>query len=184
MQNFSFEHVLQKQWPVIKTQHYNIYYQINSTAENEIDLIARLREEAFEKTAEYFGYTSDISVDLYLFEDAEEKREITGHTGAGWAYGTSMIEVYNKDTKVHIKELLSFEIGSTQSKPGISYRQAASLVEFIIVKYGKNIFLHLYQRLNPDYTEKGLADNISTIEESLNCKIGELEKEWINFVKR
>ncbi|MCL2285492.1 MAG: hypothetical protein FWC32_03915, partial [Firmicutes bacterium] len=209
----TFELVLQKEWPVAKSPHFNVYCQPGSTAESEIDTILSQREQAYQHIAEYLGYKQELTVDLYLFEDAEEKRKITGHTGAGWAYGTSMIEVYNSDVKVNpyhelvhvmadtvygntvsafseglavylcnlfdnaaamdvinapynglvkqfyqnnelfiIKELLSFQIGSAESKPGISYRQAASFIEFLIKKLGKDTFFGLYKTINPDYT--------------------------------
>ena len=239
----TFEHELQKQLPVAKSSHFNIYYYPGSTAEKEITIIAAQREQAYGQIAEFLNYSGNLTIDLYLFEDADKKLEITGHTGAGWAYGTSMIEVYNHDIKVNpyhelvhviagimygntvsafseglavyicklfgnnpacdvinadyrglvrqfyqnnelftLKELLSFQIGTAESKPGISYRQAGALVEFMVGRLGKNEFLGLYQLLEPDYTDSGVKGNVLKIEASFGMRIEELEEAWLSTI--
>ena len=237
---YAFEHKLQKILSVVKSQHFYIYYYPNSTAEKEIDHIVSQREQAYRNIKEYLGYSGDLTVDLYLFEDADKKTEITGHTGAGWAFGTSMVEIYNDAVKVDpyhelvhviagvaygstvstlneglavymcnllgddpsldeingaysdfvkqfhrdnelftIEKLLSLQIGTIESKPRISYRQAASFVEFMIKKLGKERFFSLYQSTKPDYSPSGIAANISAIEIAYGKKIESIEKEWL-----
>ena len=97
----SFEQRLQRELLNKKSPHFNIYYYPDSTAEREIDLIISQREKAYQKIAEYLDFRDELSIDLYFFENADLKREITGHTGAGWAYDTSMVEVYNATVKVN-----------------------------------------------------------------------------------
>ena len=233
-----FEFKIQKQFPVAKTSHFDIYYYPNSTAEKEIDIIKTQRETAYRKIAEYLEFTEDLHITLYLFEDGDTKADITGHTGAGWAFGRNMVEVYNERCKlnpyhelVHVivdhmygngvsalnegfavylsnllndmsaideisdayaervkefhkngelfmlKDLLSLNIGTSESKPLISYRQAASFVEYTIEKISKNGFFNLYASLGND----SLEVIVSKIENAYKQKIEDIEKNWLAY---
>ena len=238
----TFEHKLWRELPVVKTPHFNIYCYPGSTAEKEMAIIKAQREDTYRKIAEFLGLCEDLTIDLYFFEDGETKRKVTGHTGAGWAYGTSMVEVYNEQTKVNpyhelvhvvmdylygpsvsafsegfavylcnlfndmpssdkindgygekikdyhrngelftLTDLLSFEIGHTESKPLISYPQAASFIEYAISKLTKVGFISLYASLHEDYSPDGIAGNIAKIEGAFECGIYDIEKEWLEY---
>jgi len=229
--------------PAARTPHFNIYYYQGGVAEKEIDTIKTQREVAYEKIAEYLGFTEDLKMDLYLFEDENTKAEVTGYIGAGLAYGKCMAEVYNAQCKlnpyhelVHIiagymygdsvsamaeglavyltnnlndmqvcsydmdevngaydekvrefkqsgelfalKDLLSLSIGTEESKPDISYRQAASLVEFTIKAIGKHNFFNLYASLS----SADINDAIEKIETAYKQKIEDIEKQWLEYV--
>jgi len=233
-----FEFKLQKQLAVVKTPHFDIYYYPNSTAEKEIDIIKTHRETAYQKISEYLGFNEDLRTTLYLFEDGNTKKEITGHTGAGWAFGRTMVEIYNEQCKldpyhelVHIivghvygngisamneglavylcnllndmpaideisdayaekvkefhrngdlfdlKTLLSLNIGSNESKPLISYRQAASFVEYTIKKLTKSGFLTLYTSLNNENIESVIDKTESAYRQSIE----DIEKDWLCY---
>jgi hypothetical protein len=77
------------------TKHFDIYYFKNSTAAREIDKIAEQKDRGFEQICKFLGRDSDVRVRLVLFEDGRTKHAETGHQGRGWAYGSTIVEVYN-----------------------------------------------------------------------------------------
>ena len=95
----NFEFPLQKLLPVKKTAHFNIYYYPNSFAAKNIEKIAAQREQAYAEISSLLGVSVDICVTLYLFQNGRTKKKITGHQGWGWAYGHTMVEIYNRTQK-------------------------------------------------------------------------------------
>ena len=240
---YEFEIKLPTILPVKKTEHFNIYYYPNSFAEKELEHIAIQREKAYEDILLFFNVTTDIGIDLYLFNDAETKEAETGHRGVGWAFDNVMAEIYNETTKCHpyhelvhvitdkifgttvsffseglavyisnylmnqdfgdyinynihdkvlasyrknelfsLRDMFSLQIGESVSKPKISYPQAGSIIGYLYRHLGKERFLQLYKELNPDYTEKGINENIQIFEKYCNMTIGQANKEWLNIV--
>ena len=66
-----------------------------SRAESEIETIAANRGSALRTLADLLDVEPPDRVRLVFYADAETKREQTGHTGVGWATGTTLVEVYN-----------------------------------------------------------------------------------------
>ncbi len=94
-----------KEWLLPKMQkrstpHFDIHYVKGSTAEREIDQIVKRREKGFRDVCSFLGKPSDVRICLVFFENAEVKRAETGHQGAGWASGRTIVEVYNKQQKL------------------------------------------------------------------------------------
>ncbi len=83
-----------------QTEHYDIFYWPGSTAEREIESIVAERERAYDEIARWTASPSQARLQLFLFEDGRSKWLATGHTGAGWATGNRMVEVYNDQTKL------------------------------------------------------------------------------------
>jgi hypothetical protein len=81
------------------TAHFDIYYPKDSTAARDIDRIAKQKDTGFEQICRFLGKDSDIRIRLVLFEDGQTKRQVTGHQGAGWAYGNTIVEIYNEKDK-------------------------------------------------------------------------------------
>lgn len=81
------------------TAHFDIYYPKDSTAAREIDRIARQKDAGFEQICQFLGKDSDVRIRLVFFEDGPSKQTATGHQGAGWAYGRTIVEVYNDKEK-------------------------------------------------------------------------------------
>jgi hypothetical protein len=77
------------------TKHFDIYYFKGSTAAREIDKIAEQKDKGFEEICKFLGTDSDLRIRLVLFEDGRTKHAETGHQGRGWAYGSTIVEVYN-----------------------------------------------------------------------------------------
>ncbi len=82
------------------TKHFDIYYFRDSTAEKEIEQIAADKERGLSEICQFLGVTSKVRIQLVLFEDGQRKHWETGHQGNGWAFGDTIVEVYNEKTKL------------------------------------------------------------------------------------
>jgi len=82
------------------SQHFRIHCFPDSLAARDHHSIAAERESAFQKISELLGVTDPEPVQLFLFPDGETKTGDTGHTGDGWAFGRTIVEVYNEQTKL------------------------------------------------------------------------------------
>lgn|GEM_PF-1887812 len=238
-----FEHVFRNERMLRATPHYTIFYFPNSTAEREIESICTEREMVYEKVVELLKFDKEITIDLYFYEDGKTKAAETGHTGAGWAYGNAIVEIYNAHEKInpfhelvhiiaHAKyghsvsafseglavyacnqfdaagyedgindeyvskvrhfyssgqlfglvDLLGLQIGSVESRPGVSYPQAAAFVHYAIDVLGKGAFFELYAALQADYTEFGVIENVAKIEQAFGSGIADIEAGWSKFI--
>ncbi|HET6455020.1 MAG TPA: hypothetical protein VFI02_11500 [Armatimonadota bacterium] len=89
------------------TQHFEIHYYKNSTAERELNSIAQTREKGYAQIVESLelsGLPSDKKIKLFLFEDMKTKFLDTRTIGLGFAgnvAGEDIVgEVYNKKQRV------------------------------------------------------------------------------------
>ena len=82
------------------TKHFDIYYFKNSTAAKENEQIAEQKDKGFREICRFLGKDSDIRIRLVLFEDGRTKHSETGHQGRGWAYGSTIVEVYNEQEQL------------------------------------------------------------------------------------
>jgi hypothetical protein len=79
--------------------HFDVYYFKDSAAAREIDRIAKQKDSGFEQICQFLGKDSDVRIRLVLFEDGQTKQQVTGHQGGGWAYGHTIVEIYNEKEK-------------------------------------------------------------------------------------
>jgi hypothetical protein len=82
------------------TKHFDIFCFKDSTAENDIEEIAEHRDRGFHEICRFLGKDSDGRIRMILFEDAATKYSHTGHEGAGWATGNTVVEIYNEKQKL------------------------------------------------------------------------------------
>jgi len=82
------------------TKYFDIYYFKNSTAAREIDQIAEQKDKGFQEICKFLGKDSDLRIRLVFFEDGKTKHSETGHQGQGWAYGSTIVEVYNEQEQL------------------------------------------------------------------------------------
>jgi hypothetical protein len=82
------------------SEHFRTYFLPSSLAARDVNTIATQREAAFLKISELLGVAYPEPVRLFFFPDAETKRQDTGHTGDGWAFDRTIVEVYNEQTKL------------------------------------------------------------------------------------
>ena len=80
--------------------HFHIYFFPSSLAARDVNAIAAQRESAFQKISELLGVADPEPVRLIFFPDGETKTRDTGHTGDGWAFDRTIVEVYNQQTKL------------------------------------------------------------------------------------
>ncbi|UCG59840.1 MAG: hypothetical protein JSU70_10030 [Phycisphaerales bacterium] len=82
------------------TEHFDIFCYKGSTADKEIEKIAEQRERGFREICTFLGKDSDVRIRMILFEDGATKYSETGHQGAGWAFGNTVVEIYNEKQKL------------------------------------------------------------------------------------
>ncbi len=77
-----------------RTKHFDLFYEKGSPAASEAERIASEREAGYGAIRELFAITGDPRIRLVFFEDAATKYDETGHQGAGWAYDSTVVEVF------------------------------------------------------------------------------------------
>jgi hypothetical protein len=82
------------------TEHFDIFCFKGSAAEKEIEKIAEQRETGFRKICRFLGKDSDVRIRMILFADGATKYSHTGHQGAGWAFGNTVVEIYNEKERL------------------------------------------------------------------------------------
>ena len=82
------------------TKHFDIFCHKGSTAEKEIDKIAEQKEKGFREICRFLGKDSNMRIRMIFFEDGATKYSETGHQGAGWAFGNTVVEIYNEKQRL------------------------------------------------------------------------------------
>lgn len=83
-----------------RTEHFDLYFYPESTAEREIERIRVEREKGYGAIAEFLGTKLDVRIRLVFFEDGRTKYWETGHRGAGWAFDRTIVEVFNQTERL------------------------------------------------------------------------------------
>jgi hypothetical protein len=78
------------------TAHFDIFSFPDSTAARQIERIAREKERGYGEVCDFLGADPNARITMVLFEDKPTKLWETGHQGMGWAYGRTIVEVYNE----------------------------------------------------------------------------------------
>ena len=146
------------------TKHFDIYCFKDSTAEKEIDQIVRQKEKGFREICRFLGKDSDVRICMVFFEDGKTKQMETGHQGNGWAYGNTIVEVYNKEQKLDpYHETVHILMGPYGSPPAL---------------FNEGFAVYMSERLGSD-----ALDDLSGGKSSLYERVRELksEGEWIEF---
>ena len=78
-----------------RAEHFDIYYFEGSTAAKRIGAITGEREQGYSAVCTFLGQDQRVRIRLVLFEDEKTKVLETGHQGMGWAFGNTIVEVYN-----------------------------------------------------------------------------------------
>jgi len=222
-------------------EHFDIYYPKDSTAARDIGRITKQMDDGFRQICQYIGRDFNIRIRLVFFEDQQTKYKATGHQGAGWAYGNTVVEVYNAEEKldvyhetthilmgslggppalfnegfavyiserlgvpameglgggkatiyqwvkelktrgdwIELPQLLSFtNIGPAESRPQVSYPEAASFVKFLIDTCGKDKFLQTYQTLRNSSDKATQEQNVKQLERICGKPLQTLQQQW------
>jgi len=225
------------------SEHFRIYFFPSSLAARDVDAISHDRESAYRKISDLLGITYPGPIRLFYFPDSETKTRETGHTGAGWAFNNTIVEIYNEQTKldpyhelthilarrlgdppallneglaVYVSELMGADalkhlgspgkkvdeavaahhsegkfisvdklfaftdIGPEESRPPVSYPEAASFVKFLIATRGLEKFRQAYKSLANRDDLQTLQKNRETFREIYGKLPSALEPEWLN----
>ena len=124
-----------------ETAHFEIYTFDDPAADADIEAIGRTREKGFQSVAEWLGVDFEGKIRLFLFPDAETKLEETGHTGAGWAFGNVIVEIYNDRVRLdpyhEVVHILAEKLGDPPAMFGeglavyLSERLGADALKFL-----------------------------------------------------
>ncbi|MCK5193980.1 MAG: hypothetical protein KAQ71_09235, partial [Desulfobulbaceae bacterium] len=102
------------------TKHFDIYYFKDSTVEKEIEQLVEQKEKGFAEICQFLGKDSDVRICMVFLEDGTTKKLETGHQGAGWAYGHTIVEIYNEKEKLDpYHETVHILMGSQGNPPAL-----------------------------------------------------------------
>jgi hypothetical protein len=88
-------------------------------------------------------------------------------------------QVLEEGAWIPLSELLGYtEIGSTESRPTISYAQAGSFVKFLVERHGLDAFLDAYRGLRNSDREADRRENRRLLQEITQRPLTELETAW------
>jgi hypothetical protein len=223
------------------TEHFEIYAWRGSAAARDLSEIASRRETALGEVAAELGAQVGDRIRLILYPDSATKTQETGHVGAGWAWGSTIVEVYaepatldlyhelvhvvarrlgdppalfSEGYAVYLSERLGAdalqhlghpgmpvdavacgfarqgdlipldslfgftEIGSAASRPSIAYAQAASVVKYLVERYGVESFRRVYGALENSDDPVGIGGNTATFAALYGRGLDQVEREW------
>ena len=91
-------------------------------------------------------------------------------------------EIFQEGNLIPLNEILSYpEIGSTRSKPTISYPEAGSFVKYLIEEYGFKKFKLIYTKCKREKMDSDFNKKI--FEEVYKESIHETEKKWLQSLE-
>ncbi len=88
-------------------------------------------------------------------------------------------ELKSKGDWIELPELLTFtDIGPAESRPPVSYAEAASFVKFLIDTCGKDKFLQAYQSLQNSSEKATQEQNVKSLEQICGQSLQTLQQQW------
>jgi hypothetical protein len=77
-----------------------VYAWKGSLAEHHRDAIAAQRLGAVESIAQLLSVEAPERIRIVFYPDEVRKTDQTGHQGRGWAFGTTLVEIYSEDVRL------------------------------------------------------------------------------------
>jgi len=85
---------------------------------------------------------------------------------------------------IPLPQLFRFtDIGPGWSKPGIAYPEAASVVKYLVERYGFEKFILAYRSLKRSSDDQDIATNRAKFTEIFGIGLEEVEKSWLESLK-
>jgi hypothetical protein len=106
---------------------FEIYAWKGSLAERRVDSIAAQRVAAMNAIATLLGVQPPARVRLVFYPDEKTKTEQTGHHGVGWAFGTTLVEVYNDTVQLDPYHELTHIIASAAGSPPAVFNEGFAI---------------------------------------------------------
>jgi hypothetical protein len=101
---------------ILRTETLDIFARKGSLAQSRIHLIAAERERGLREIEEVLGVRFDRRIRLVFYPDSATKTQETGHVGAGFASGGTIVEIYNAETQLdpyhEIAHLVAGQLGN------------------------------------------------------------------------
>lgn len=93
-----------------------------------------------------------------------------------------VIKYYHSNDLFSLKKMFALEIGTSISKPGISYPQAALLIKYLYKTLGIKKFYNLYRTMKADYSDEGIKKNIFEFEKHCGKPVDQVYNEWLGVL--
>lgn len=85
---------------VTRTEHLTVYARLGIMDHEELQAIAEERERAIRRMAELLAVEPPSGIRLVFYPDAATKTHDTGHVGAGYASGQTIVEIRNDSVRL------------------------------------------------------------------------------------
>jgi len=229
----------------LATAHLELFAWRGSLAAQRLQALAASREAALSQVADLLAVAPPAQIRLVFYPDSASKTSQTGHIGAGFASGTTIVEIFNDSVQldpfheithivsyargsppalldegfaVYVSERLGADalkylgapgrtvaatvcaqrqagalfplprlfrftdIGSDSTRPDVSYPQAASVVAFLVERFGIERFRELYGRLESDTAVSIQRRNEAVLAELYGMDSAALDSVWIAWL--
>lgn len=98
------------------TEHFEVYGWKVPTGTGRLRTVAAAREQALRRIAELLGVVFTGRIRLVLYPDSATKTSQTGHIGAGFASGRTIVEIFNDSVQLdpyhEVAHIVGGELGS------------------------------------------------------------------------
>jgi hypothetical protein len=110
----------------------------------------------------------------------QEEERWLGYTVDAWAQAFS-----REGMLFPLEVIFSFsDIGSEETRPLISYPQAASIVKYLVETHGWEKYLQLFRELRSSEDAKIIQANHETFLRVTGVSVKETEKDWLELLEK
>ncbi|MFQ5570052.1 MAG: hypothetical protein ACE5G0_10290 [Rhodothermales bacterium] len=100
----------------LRTRHLELYAWKGSLAADHLNQIAAQREEGLRQISKLLEVDVPDPIRLVFYPDSASKTSDTGHIGAGWAHGNTIVEIYNDEIQLdpyhELAHVVAGEVGT------------------------------------------------------------------------
>ncbi len=101
----------------ISSEHFNLYtFEGHLGEKKKINFLIE-RESAYREISNFFEIETNLSVNIFLFQNEEIKYNLTGHNGLGWGFDNNIVEVFNDSIRIDPYHELAHVIGNSLNEP-------------------------------------------------------------------
>jgi hypothetical protein len=109
------------------TQHFQFSFFPDSLASKRLDSIVEEREMGFQKISATLGVAYSRPIRIFFFPDEASKKNVTGHSGTGWAFDNNIVEVYNEKIKLDPYHELTHIIAGQLGDPPAAFDEGLAV---------------------------------------------------------
>jgi hypothetical protein len=101
----------------LHTEHFDVFAWRGSAGDRQLPAIAADRERALRRIAEVLDVNFTGRIRLVLYPDSATKTTQTGHIGAGFASGRTIIEIFNDSVQLDPYHEVAHIVGGLRGSP-------------------------------------------------------------------